>query len=181
MENLPDFEKQIAGMIRELATAFTVNHAALKISVQPLASRTVINVTPHIDDYGKMVGTSGVRVNALKTIVNAFALRHQRRVSFVLLKPEGVESKERPKFKADPNWKADASLALLKNTLGLLFSAPEVHAEDSGDTTALIAKVSKGDALADLCYEIGDALDTIFAAIGKAQGRNILGVDLNAL
>ena len=66
MENLPDFEKQIAGMIRELATAFTVNHAALKISVQPLASRTVINVTPHIDDYGKMVGTSGVRVNALR-------------------------------------------------------------------------------------------------------------------
>jgi predicted RNA-binding protein YlqC (UPF0109 family) len=177
----PQFEADIERLIRILADAFTEHHDDLRIECRPLPRRTVIAVTPHIDEYGKMIGTAGVRVNAIKTLVNAFALRHQRQVTFSLEKPPGTENTDRPKFKANPDWKSDGAVQLLQDVLLLLFTSATCRPEDRGDTTIINATVNKGEALADLAYEICDALDTIFQAIGKAQGRNTLGVDLHAV
>jgi len=175
----PQFETDLTRLVSMLALAFTDHHDELQIEARPLPRKTMLNVRPHIDEYGKLIGTAGVRINAMKTIVSAFALRHQRKVDLVLEKPPGVESADRPKFKADPNWRSDAVLKLCQESLAALFASPTVGVEDRGDTTILTAQIGAQEVLADLSYEIGDAFDTIFQAIGKAHGRNTICVELN--
>jgi predicted RNA-binding protein YlqC (UPF0109 family) len=175
------FETSVEEMLRALCLAFIKHGEELSITSKALRDRSVVTILPHIDDKGKLIGTAGVHINALKTLAGALALRHNRKLTLLLENPKGEESADKPRFKADPQWRSEAVAALLKATLLCLFTQVEVTATDPGDATILEAKIGACDVLADLVYEIGDALDVIFKAIGKAQGRNEIFVDLAVL
>jgi len=174
-------ESALAALFTALTQPLTKNHSDLIFTVEHLGKSSFVNVRQvHADDYGQLVGTAGVTINAFKTLIAALGVRYERRGVYTLNKNlVGIEG-ERAKFRANPDFDSEPLRALLGAVLTLYFSTSNVIAENKGDATVLSAKVSKTEPMCAYQYEISDALGTIFRAIGKAQGRNEVFVELNA-
>lgn len=151
----------------------------LVFTIDHLGQYTIVNVRQvHADDYGQIVGTAGNTIRAVKVLVTSLAQKHGRNSNYMVARNLIGEEGERAKFKADPDFDAEPLRALLGRVLVLFFSAVTVSAVSKFDATVLNARVSSAEPMLDCAHEISDALGTIFRAIGKAQGRNEVFVEL---
>lgn len=136
-------------------------------------------------DQGRLIGSGGNNFRALQTIVETAASNWGFRMSVILLEPtEGEAFKSLP-FVPNPNWKKERledTKGLLEDLLALVYPGVSVFAvadNDKVDTqgrpkTELVATVD-----IKIPLEVQHAIDTLFNAIGAAQG-NKLGVKIDS-
>lgn len=163
-----------------LALALDVKHAdSLTIGVSELQSSTTLTVQAHADDHGKLVGSGGVMINALKSLFALVGNKQGVRVRVVLNHPKPGEIGPRPRFQAATNWNNEPIRLLAEKVSAAIFSRPfTVKAADAGETTTLEIVADDSDPALSSANVIESAFATIFHAVGKTQGRNEVFVDL---
>ena len=166
------------------------------ISVQPTeyGSSLIISVLPHIEDYGKLVGQGGVMVKAFEDVLARIAeaqtewtadgtnaQQEQLGIRYRLISPGDKlpRSKAHRDFKAAEKWNSEPFRKLLEDLLMLIYS-PEnlvVLAEETLDLTILRVSLTVPNE-SDL-DGLAKSLNTIWRAIGKANGRSEMIVMIN--
>jgi predicted RNA-binding protein YlqC (UPF0109 family) len=124
-------------------------------------------------DYGKVAGSQGRHITAIRTIFDFIGAREQRRIRVMLIDQPRIAPRDfviPPQFEENLNWKPDATVALLQRLLDRIFIKPfSIEVASAEATTNIEIRVDKKE------QEIMDALkphlQPIFHACGKASGR----------
>lgn len=73
-----------------------VNHPeSCQVEIHPHEGSTVIDVAPHPDDFGYLVGADGKTAYAIRTILGVFNRRHKHNVVFHVMEVEAQENQRR--------------------------------------------------------------------------------------
>lgn len=160
--------------IRELAKGFTKHHRDLQIDGAELPSRNVLTIQAHKADHPRLVGTQGVNIRALQTLIAAFGEKAAKLHTLTLLDPRVGQREESQPFAPDPKWKPKATMDRLRRTLDATMPCAYTiaHADVGELTTFEVVPAENALPL----IERGDyarALHVIFHAIGKNEGRQI--------
>ena len=167
---------KISGLIKKLLERIVNYPDALEVTGDEYDSTVVVTIKPHKDDYGRVCGSGGVRIQALRTIAEQMCWDEivRKRVQVDLI--EGhlggkLKATPRPK-KSDEDWINWLVCDVFADVLGTL---PKVRTAsvESNHSIVFSAKVSESRPI----IEIGEALTTIFGAIGRANGWRII-IDL---
>lgn len=178
IEPMQHAEQITLKIFRLLALAITSKHAEMKIDSMETPSKVMINCRPHAEDYGKLVGTGAVMLNAFHAVFAAMGLKLGKEIVYSIGAATGRDSGQRPKFRKNPNWNNGEVITIMKEVCEAIFTRPcMVSAKDFGDSTIIILHPSPAEPDAmrwKLCTELG----IIFHAIAKAKGRNEITVEI---
>ncbi len=179
MNTMSERNQEIAAIITRLIRSFISKPVSVDASEQP--GEIVIIVLPHIDDYGKLIGSGGTMFKAIEMI--AFSLGralggwvsdgiHAEQESFsvrcIIAQPDGKESKNKPKFIEATKWDAEPFRKLLEDLLSFIVGDKvTVKAANVGNITTLY--IPKRDMRIE--HLLGP-LNTIWKAIAKSNGRS---------
>src|SRR5438128_5198182 len=171
-------ETIIESVFRKLCAALVDHVEMILTSVHLYGRSLLLSARLHVDDRGKIIGSGGVTVAALETVLSAIGSRDGLTVRVsVSDQVLGKESNRRPSFKPAVNWNSGPIAALLREVAFRLFSEPVVTAQDDWDCTILSVRPNEKVSGAD-ADRLSTALTVIFRAIGKAKGRNEIIVNV---
>jgi predicted RNA-binding protein YlqC (UPF0109 family) len=158
----PDVE-----LLKKVVNAFTRHHDALQIEIE---RDGVIVLQSCRDDHPRIVGAAGRNITAIRNIFQFIAARRKEKLTIILNEPTTGQRAALEPYQPDPAWKPDGVVELMTDILKrIVSSAFTVEAVSAKDTTLLQIRGSKDD---DRILEIlQPSLQTIFHAIGRAQGR----------
>jgi len=166
-----------------IAQAMTARPREIQVKIVELPRKLSMTVIPHIDDYGKLIGSRGVMFQAMDLLFRKIGSAMQMEVTYAVVKPGGIESPERPKFCPASNWDNEPVRKLLERISAALHLSPgQVTANDIDITTTLICSIDMDASRMDapVLRQLFAALGVIFHAIGKAQGRSEILIDYEA-
>jgi predicted RNA-binding protein YlqC (UPF0109 family) len=171
---------EVVKLLRELVLAYTRHGEHLVTEAHKLTTSISITMQAHRDDHPKIVGAGGKHIWALKTVFDFIGRGQGIRIRVTLIEPEVGEKMPMAPFQANPRWKSDRAVSLLTKILGMVTHQPcRVEAQDAGAETTLevLPPPNERDKLLrpheSEKNEFGTALDDLFHAIGKAEGRNL--------
>ncbi len=174
----PKLDKAVT-LLREVILSYTQHGENLVTTSERYTTSIAINVQAHRDDHGKIVGTNGQNIWALKTIFNFIGRGMQTNIRLTLLDPAVGEKQAITPFQRNPEWKPDKALALMRKILDIVLREP-YNLEALGDIeTTLEILPSKNERLKLINphtkerNDFGHALYDIFQAIGKSDGHDI--------
>jgi predicted RNA-binding protein YlqC (UPF0109 family) len=174
----PKLEKVLL-LLRETILSYTKHGDRLETTGASLSTSIAFTVQAHRDDHSKIVGAKGQHIWALQTIFDFIGRSIGTRVRVTLLEPAFGEKLPLTPYQADPKWKPEKVLGLIRRILDLVLVAHyELKAEGESQTTIEI-KPTMIDRPRLLRMDnsekndFGEALHYIFHAIGKSQGRII--------
>lgn len=151
----------------------------IKWELVEFRTSTMITVEAHPNDHGKLIGTHGVMINALQPLFAMIGFKHGIRMRFSVNTPMRQASGDKAPFMADPNWNFRKIEPAVQKVFEAVLSKPfEVSAADVGDKTIFEIVPSADDPAIQNAPALERAIAPIFHAIGKAQGRNEVIIDL---
>ncbi len=177
----------IADRVRQTMQAIIDRHdgktagpyADLDIHCEVLGRIVIVTVRAHLEEYGKLIGTGGIMVDALKYLTAVLGYKLKVKSQLAIVKPATRYTGPLTKFANDPNWKHAAALQLVKDIAGDIFFEPvEVVANDGDETTVITITIAHNEQMADMAPGISDALTTVLRALGKATGRDEIIADV---
>lgn len=170
---------ELRRILLQIAAALDVKQS-IRIDVEEFTLSVSVEIEVFADDYGKICGTGGVMINALKKFVELAGERNGRESRLVLNKPKPGPIGPRPKFREATNWNSEPIRLLCKQASKLLISVPfEVVAHDKSETTTLeILAETNGAEFDRSAPQIRGTIAPIFHAIGKVMGRNEVVVNV---
>lgn len=160
-------ENEDISLLREIVNEFTRNHKALHIEIEKPG---IIVMQSCRDDHPRIVGASGRNIQAIRTIFQFVGARRKEKLNIILNEPDSGQRQPIVPYEPNPDWKPDVVIALIDKILKKILASPfEAEAIGAKATTLLKLSVSKED---ERILEIlQPALQTIFHAIGRAQGH----------
>lgn len=161
--------KQLGKLIQELISGYTINHEALKVEVQELTTTVMISVRGSTDDHRRLVGSRGRHVWSLQRIAGLAGARIGKSVRLSLLDPVPGERGADLGFEPCEDWDSKPFLKTIKKVVD--FTAPEgskVAIANAGHNTTVEIKLT---AIGAMFSEYAQAMQALFFAIGKMQGR----------
>lgn len=87
-------------LLESMVNALVDDQEAIKIEIVNGDSTTVFSVGSHRDDLGKLIGRQGKNAHALRTILGAYAAKHDRRAVLEI-------ADERPRDREDRGYDND--------------------------------------------------------------------------
>jgi predicted RNA-binding protein YlqC (UPF0109 family) len=164
--------KLIKGMVIE----FVLHPDDLVVVVTERSGVLSIRIRCHQGDVGRVIGTRGAHVNALKVLALLYGQKHKLRVDFMPIE-ESVQGKSDrySKFKASTEWRKAELLGLLEQVAWNIFKADAAVAIACVDNVAdseITVSVAR-DEPARVVDQADAALGVIFNAIGKPNGRTL--------
>lgn len=134
-----------------------------------------VTIQAHAADTPRLIGERAVNYRSISVLFQAICATAGFRVHVLPIKEPSVGTPDRYKFEANKNWPAEEILELLDETARAVFQDPDAikieatHSDaDVSSTVELFC--SKGER-PELLALIGPAIERIFDAIGRANGR----------
>ena len=159
----------IISILESLVKAMVEKPEAVKIASFNVGQKIVASVRCAPCDAGKVIGSNGVNINALNLIGQAIADTYQRKIHLTVDVPAGSGATFR-RFAANPDYDATAEARLLCDIGRMIYN--DGVTVDIVEDLNIIALVMTHDGYG--YDELASALNTIFNAIGKAKGINLL-------
>lgn len=167
--------KLIAGdekLLAEIVSSFVRHPDDVIVKTERLGGKNVIQVEVNRDDYGRVFGSQGRQIQAIRTVFAFIASREGRQIGVMLLESTRGTKIEPPPFRANLDWESKKLLSLLKRVLkrilALPFSVDETSVQETTNVT--IATDPKEHRIIEA---LRPSLDPIFHAIGKNEGRQL--------
>lgn len=169
---LPKTEQEVyERFIKRLVGEYTTK----PVEVEYSAADNVLLIRADKSDQGKILGNGGRNARALETIVETASKNWgDFGLTLRILEPtQGVAAKSMP-FVPDPNWDKGPMLEnLLQDTLEFMFPDISVMKLDAVTGPSGEYEIHVGiDRKLSIAVQL--AIDTLWNAIGKASGRNLL-------
>jgi predicted RNA-binding protein YlqC (UPF0109 family) len=173
--NEPEFYTRL---IRALYDKLLIYPNYVQIEPEVTGERILFRVQGHATDQGLMIGAGGQNIKALQKLVGTVGMRAGLMIHVKVLEPyTGVkEIRNRPPF--DPTWVAEGKDKPIAELLTMVCTAlygGEVsvateHEVDNGEpTTKFTVSFAQMPTM-----EIQDAISTIFHAMCRGKGRNVV-------
>lgn len=161
-------------LLCDLVQAFTRHHKDLQIRSGKVGNKWIATIECNADDHPKLVGKGGRQIWGIKRLFeNIIARRIGKTVEVGLLDPTRGRRLPPPEFKANPNWDHGPLVALLTRTLKLALSLPfQIKIVPIANQTGIELKVNPCE-IDVVRGPMMDALQNIFKAIGRHDGRDI--------
>jgi len=167
-------------LLRRLLTEMIAYPQELVIQHKAFATSVTITLQAHAADTKCLIGSFANNYRAITTTMLWIGARQGFRVTIPPIRePVTGNADERYTFAANPEWPKVRLMALIHETAHALFDEPisfKVHDDDENYTTTVEIFVSRLQK-PGLLVAIGPALETLFDAIGRKNGR-ILSVCL---
>lgn len=167
-------------LLRELILSFTRHGEDLQTTGATLSTSIALTIQAHRDDHSKIVGQLGQHIWALQTIFDFIGSAMGTRIRVTLLEPGVGEKLPLTPFQNDPKWEPKKVLMLATGILDIVLKKPyAMEAIGNNGQTTIEIKPDKAERLKLLNEDskerndFGEALQYIFHAIGKSQGRII--------
>lgn len=168
---------QALALLRKTVLAYTRHGEFLETTATRLTTSINLTIQAHRDDHPKLVGQKGLHIIGLQKIFEFVGRGIGVPIRVMLLDPCRGDKMALDPFKADPNWKANQVLPLMDDILDCVMRQPyKLDAVPTHGTTTLEIVPDMNERL-KLFTEAGEkndftnALNNIFHAIGKGQGR----------
>lgn len=127
-----------------------------------------IEITPHGEDYGRLNGTQGANIKALKTLGDAVSERGGKIIFFSLEDSVvGTKPDQRAPFKPADVWDSETLKVLIAELIELAIPGTFFWLADGRRTTTVDIQCTRANA------PVAEALKTWVRAWGKANGRDI--------
>lgn len=153
---------------RRLITG-TIQHTNyLTWEVVELEHSITIEITPHGEDYGRINGTKGANISALKILGDAAGRRIGKAIFFSLEDSViGGKPENRPPFKPSDEWDQDPLKKMIQDLIDLTMPGEFFFLADGKRTTTAEIDCSRSN------VPVAESLKTWIRAWGKANGRDI--------
>jgi predicted RNA-binding protein YlqC (UPF0109 family) len=176
--NITETEKLVTNLLRRVITRMILHPEDLVISTRLSQTSINLKLQAQVSDTGKIIGERGSMFNALKAICLTMGQRYGVTILLGRIEePEDGQKDEFTRFKLNDQWKYEFETVdrqLLELVCTHTFK---------GDSTVTSSEIGKGETQFDIlvardeqarpCQAMQESLQTIFTAIGKAQGRLI--------
>jgi predicted RNA-binding protein YlqC (UPF0109 family) len=168
--------------LTELVKGFIQYPADLKVSTsEPTKRSLIITFQAHASDTGKLIGERGVMIAALREIAQQMAGTLAMRVKVEVSELVTGKKENGGCFHNNPEYKIDKEIRLLESIGKFIFNDSikvNVYLSENKETTTLVLQMD-GEKY-DFEFDLNDALDTAYIAIGMAHGKK-LSVELDTL
>lgn len=162
----------IPALVKELLKGFTHHHGNLKVTSVRLGSVVSIEISGNRDDQPKLIGSKGGHIAAMNTLMRAVGKKCGVRIVLSLKEPTIGVKRPPQAFVPNPNWKPERTLKLLQSIVSaaipVRFRIGQHH-----DETNSVFEIKPIDGK-PIDADVFSALETIFDAVGKANGRTVI-------
>lgn len=169
-----DTAAQTKALLIRLISAFTCKTDAIQVETTATGHHVTHVLRVAQEDYHKVVGSGGHRINALIAIFRDIGLRNNVKLTLTLVSMPRSEQISDPKFQPNTDWNHLPTCALIRDLFGAMNVAVGIDAEGSGIATWIKLKFSpvEHDILVNKTGFTA-ALGIILVAIGRKEGRSI--------
>lgn len=169
--------EKVERVLRDIVHEIILHPDDFEVIQIPLSSHLVVNLRAQTSDTGRIIGPKGAHFLALKIIVAAVGASCTKRVLLGRMEPpldgKGPDSYNKLVFKKD--WNEAKVREILERTVASIFTYPSsVTVKDVDEVTSVLCVTISSRERADLVAQVSDALQTLFNAVGKANGRIVL-------
>jgi predicted RNA-binding protein YlqC (UPF0109 family) len=165
--------ESIVAVVRELLKGFIHHKRDLKVKGRRMGSIVSVEISGNRDDQPKLVGTRGQHIAAMNLIMRAVGARLNLRIVLSLHEATiGQKLPPRP-FRENHNWKPEPTRKVLRQVIDSIFpTAPtiEEHHDENGSIFQVVPDPQEESLFTK---DLEGALQAIFDAIGKANGRTV--------
>lgn len=161
--------KSIQLLIGDVCRALSEKPEAIKIKTHDLPRTISMEIHPAACDVSKIIGKTGKNIKAIQLLAEYMGESLQRRV-FVSVVATG-DANGYKRFAANPDYEAGGEASLLAEILGLIYHdgvSVKPSALDERSTVLVV------EGVAHMEKELEDAIVTVFNAIGKNKGHELL-------
>jgi predicted RNA-binding protein YlqC (UPF0109 family) len=167
----PDPIETVTALMRDLVSAYTRHHEALRITAERMGPSIGITLQAHKDDHPRLVGARGAHIWALQCIFAFIGARLGRPVKVTLMEPWTGEKMPLRGYEEKPDWDEKPMLALLGRIVGAIVgNNVRTEAVSNGGMTNILVQTPDWSELMTK-HQLGLALHQLFHAIGKLEGR----------
>lgn len=159
-------------LVTRIVKEIALHKDELQTSLQPLGHTALITIQVSRGDMGRVIGKAGAHSRALETLVLAIGAKYDTAIRLNIAEPVGGQRDRYGAFSPHPAWDAAHVVQLLADIGQAVFPQP-VKAESidaPGFATALELRINPRESMA-LARAVEQALNVLFNAIGKANGR----------
>jgi predicted RNA-binding protein YlqC (UPF0109 family) len=164
-----------AELVQRIISEITFHHNKLKVEAGQLGMGWQVVVTAHKADVPRIIGGRGMTFKALDCVVAAVGNKYRMKLRTKIVEPAEGEPDRYERFRPAEDWNREGILNLLQDTCKAVFAHPveDIAVEDIDNQTSLISvKISHAEDRRAAEF-IGKALEILWNAIGKANGRTI--------
>lgn len=163
----------VVEVVRSLLEGYTRHHRDLKIDGKSMGSIVALQISANRDDQPYLVGRNGQHLAAMNEIMFPIGRRLRRTIVLSLQEPKVGDKLPPRKFETNADWKPDETRKLLNLTLKHVLRADFKIDEHHDENVSVFQIVPARSDEPLLTPALESALDIIFDAIGKANGRTV--------
>jgi len=168
-------EEIAAWLARRVLEEITFHKSDLHVTPTQVGRSCMIKVQVHKADMPRAIGSGGLHHRALDTLIAAIGIKYAVNMRVNLVEPEVGRPERYERFEASHNWNSEPVVALLRDICAAVFiTSAEVSAHDAADATTNLEVTVSAREPRKIIEPIGKALQVLFNAIGKANGRIVL-------
>ena len=169
--------QNVLTLFRRLVTEIISHPENLVIDAKQHTQSMVLTVQAHAADTSRLIGEGASNYKALVTMATALGGRAGMRVSVPPIREPVIGERDRYKFTPNPEWPRTRIMDLLSDTARAVFADPDAIEikpfDDDGTVSTTVELWVARNERTTLVHPVGEALRTLFDAIGKANGRLI--------
>ncbi len=171
-------QETCVNILTRILDQFTYHPETRKVWAVAVGRSWMVKLQLHRADTPRVVGERGSHIRALDTISAAIGAKNGVNIRTQLLEPEVGLPERYHKFKPAENWNTEAVTKLADDICASVFVSPyAVKVNDGADFTSTIEIQIDRSENKTLVDTIQKAMQVVFNAVGKANGR-ILFVDV---
>jgi predicted RNA-binding protein YlqC (UPF0109 family) len=162
-------------LVKRILSEITFHHDQLKVHAIELGVGWMVVISATRGDTPRIVGGRGMTFKAIDCLVGAIGNKYRMKIRAKLEEPTTGEQDRYERFKASEDWNRDGILKLLQDVCQQVFTHPIVDlslADIDNQTSLVTVQVSRAEDRR-LVEPVSKALEILFNAIGKANGRTI--------
>lgn len=159
-------------IILRILREITLHPQHIKLTESPLGRTTTIKIQVNRGDMPRVIGSKGAHAMALETLVGIIGRRQNALLKTRVIEPEVGEQDRFSKFAPREEWDKQKVQDLMTDIVESIFQYPVRVEVMDGEEYQSVCEVfvSQGENK-ELVQTVNAALNPLFVAIGKANGR----------